>query len=191
MYKNCKTRESAQRQRQIENALLAAMATEPYEKITLNRLCADLNMPRKSLYRYFPTKQDVLLGLMDHRLSDCNAAVFFHWEGNSHYKKENLERFFAFWFSQKTFLDAIVGNALWPLLLERTTIIVDTMKETGTEPRQPCFARDQVEYFISHGLMTTVLRWHHFGFPSSPEEMAAEFASVLCAPALSISRLFL
>ncbi len=191
MYKNCKTEESTARQRAIEEALLAAMAQQPYEKITLNSLCQGLGMPRKSLYRYFPTKQDILLGLIDHRLSDCNAVVFSDWDGSRQIDKANLERFFSFWLGEKPFLDAILRNDQWYLLLERTTIIVDTMKATGTEPRQQSFARDQLEYFISHGLMTTVLRWHHMGYPSLPEEMAEVFASVLCAPDLSISRLFL
>ncbi len=191
MYKNCKTEESAARQRRIEAALLAAMAREPFEKITLNRLCSDLGMPRKTLYRYFPTKQDILLGLTDHRLADCNALVFADWEGNSHYQTENLERFFSFWLEQKPFLDAMTANGLWPLLLERTTWIVDLMKKTGTEPRQQSFARNQVEYFVAHGLMATVLRWHAAGYPSSPAEMAEMFTAVLCAPDLSISRLFL
>ncbi len=191
MYKICKTEASAARQRAIEEALLAAMAQEPYEKISLNRLCGDLGMPRKTLYRYFPTKQDILLGLIDHRLADCNALVFSDWEGNSQYEKTNMRGFFSFWLEQRPFLDAIVENRLWPLLLERTTCIVDTMKQTSTEPRQQSFARDQVEYFVSHGLMATVLRWHSRNYPSSPEEMAETFAAILCAPELSISRLFL
>ncbi len=191
VYKICKTEASAARQRAIEEALLAAMAQEPYEKISLNRLCGDLGMPRKTLYRYFPTKQDILLGLIDHRLADCNALVFSDWEGNSQYEKTNMRGFFSFWLEQRPFLDAIVENRLWPLLLERTTCIVDTMKQTSTEPRQQSFARDQVEYFVSHGLMATVLRWHSRNYPSSPEEMAETFAAILCAPELSISRLFL
>ncbi len=191
MYKICKSEASAARQRRIESALLAAMAQDGYEKITLNRLCKDLGMPRKTLYRYFPSKQDILLGLIDHRLADCNALVFSDWDGGRRFDKHSLERFFTFWLQEKPFLDAIVENHFWPLLLERTTRIVDTMKETGTEPRQQSFARDQVEYFVSHGLMTTVLRWHHLRYPDTPGELAEEFASILCAPNLSISRLFL
>ncbi len=191
MYKNCKTEESFARQRAIENAFLLAMGVKSYEKITLNSLCMELDIPRKSLYRYFPTKRDILLGLIDHRLSDCNALVFFGWEGKAQFQKANLERFFSFWFGEKEFLDAIVENNFWPLLLERTTRIVDTMKETGTAPREQSFAREQVDYFISYGLMTTVLRWYHLGYPGTPEELAAVFSSILCAPEIAISRLFL
>jgi len=74
------------------------------------------------------------------------------------------------------------------MLLERTTVIVDRMKENGSFGH---FARDQVEYFIAHGLMTTVLRWHAFGFPGSPEDMAAVFGHLLCSSDISITRLML
>jgi hypothetical protein len=39
--------------------------------------------------------------------------------------------------------------------------------------------------------MTTVLRWHHFGFPGSPEEMAEVFGKLLSSPDVSITRLLL
>ena len=80
------------------------------------------------------------------------------------------------------------ANGLGYLLLERTTVIVDRMKETA-EPTS--FARDQVEYFIAYGLMTTVLRWHHYGFQSSPEEMAKEIGGLLGNSDVSVSRLLL
>ena len=67
-------------------------------------------------------------------------------------------------------------------------MIVDRMKEKGGDGS---FARNQVEYFIAHGLMTTVLRWHHFGFPDSPEEMAAVFGNLLMSSDVSMDRLLL
>ncbi len=107
-YKICKTEESIARQRAIEGALLAALGREPFEKITMSRLCADLGLPRKTLYRYFPTKQDILLGLIDHRLADCNGVVFSDWQGQRQFDQETLERFFSYWMEQAPFLDAMI-----------------------------------------------------------------------------------
>ncbi len=191
MYKTCKTEASAARQRSIEEALLSAMGREAYEKITLSSLCTALKLPRKTLYRYFPTKQDILVALIDHRLADCNALVFTDWDGGRQFDKDSLQRFFTYWREQEAFLDAFHRNGFWPLLLERTTCIVELMKETGTAPKEEGFARNQVDHFVSQGLMATVLRWHYLGFPQSPEILAEEFAPILCSPELSISRLFL
>lgn len=188
MYKLCHTEESSRRQRALEQGLLEALGALPYDKITLTELCRRLCIPRKSFYRYFPSKQDCLLALIDHTLADCNSAALTGWSGDPALQKSNLELFFRYWRSQHAFLDAVRDNGFVYLLLERTTVIVDTMKEN--EPGES-FARDQVEYFIAHGLMTTILRWHHHGFPEAPEQMADVFSRVLHSPDIHITRLLL
>lgn len=188
MYKTCHTEESSRRQRQLEQGMLAAMQLQPYEKITLTDLCRQLEIPRKTFYRYFPTKDDCLLALIDHTLSDCNDMALKGWNGGRELDQKTQLRFFTYWKEHSAFLDAIRGNGLSYLLLDRTTVIVNRMKECRVSES---FARDQVEYFIAHGLMATVLRWHHFGFQSSPEEMAEVFGQLLQSADLSITRLLL
>lgn len=60
-YKICHTEASSQRQRELEDGLLNAMGSQSYARITLTELCSQLSIPRKSFYRYFPTKDDCLL----------------------------------------------------------------------------------------------------------------------------------
>lgn len=188
MYKTCHTEESSRRQRELEAGLLKAMKKLPYEKITLTELCSQLNIPRKSFYRYFPTKEDCLLALIDHTLADCNEIALKGWDGSGSLDKAAQLRFFNFWKEHNDFLDIICDNDLRYLLLERTTAIVDRMKENM---EQESFAQDQVEYFIAHGMMTAMLRWHHFGFQSSPEEMAKVFGSLLGKTDVPVNRLML
>lgn len=188
MYKICHTEESSRRQRELEQGLLAAMAAQPYKKITLTDLCLQLEIPRKSFYRYFPTKDDCLLALIDHTLSDCNDIALKGWAGSTALDAQVQLRFFRYWQEHAAFLDAIKENSLQHLLLDRTTLIVDRIKE---HRKEDSFAREQVEYFVAHGLMSTVLRWHHFGFRSSSEEMAAVFGNLLGSTDISIDRLLL
>ena len=188
MYKICHTEESSRRQRELEQGLLDAMQRVPYDKITLTELCRQLNIPRKTFYRYFPTKDDCLLALIDHTLSDCNDLALKGWTASGVLDHSVQLRFFSFWKARTALLDVIRDNGFGYLLLDRTTAIVDQMK-VNVECRS--FAQDQVEYFIGYGLMTIVLRWHHFGFQSSPEEMAEVFANLLGSPDISIDRLLL
>lgn len=188
MYKICHTEESSRRQRMLEQGLLEALGSQSYEKITLTALCRQLNVPRKSFYRYFPTKDDCLLSLIDHTLSDCNDVALRGWDGSMALDSRTLLRFFQYWMAHGFFLDAVRDNGFRYLLLERTTVIVDRMKENSAGSS---FARDQVEYFIAHGLMTTVLRWHHYGFPDSPEKMAEVFGNMLEASDISLAHLLL
>ena len=176
------------RQRELEAGLLEALEKLPYAKITLTELCRHLNIPRKSFYRYFPTKEDCLLALIDHILADCNEIALKGWEGTGNLDEATQFRFFSFWKEHTDFLDMIRDNDLRYLLLERTSVIVDRMKENA----QPgSFAQNQVEYFITCGLMTTVLRWHHYGFRSSPEEMSEVFGKLLGKTDVPVNRLLL
>jgi AcrR family transcriptional regulator len=188
MYKICHTEESSRRQRELEQGLLNFLRHQPYEKITLTELCRQLNIPRKSFYRYFPTKDDCLLALIDHTLSDCNDIALKNWDGTQELSRQVQLRFFRYWKDQEPFLDAVRDNGFRYLLLDRTTAIVDKMKENSPADT---FARDQVEYFVAYGLMTTVLRWHHYGFQSSPEEMAEVFGGFLGSADVTITRLLL
>ncbi len=188
MYKTCHTEESSRRQRELEQGLLKALGRLPYEKITLTELCRQLQVPRKTFYRYFPTKDDCLLALIDHTLSDCNETALLSWNGSTELDAKVQLRFFRYWKEHSDFLEAIQNNGFRYLLLERTTEIVDRMKENGA---RDSFARDQVEYFVAYGLMTTVLRWHHYGFQSTPEEMSDVFGSLLGNRDISITRLLL
>lgn len=188
MYKICHTEQSSRRQRTLEQGLLVALGNQTYDKLTLTELCRQLEIPRKSFYRYFPTKDDCLLGLIDHTLADCNDVALKGWNGETLLDRDTQLRFFHYWLEHRDFLDMIAANELRYLLLDRTTVIVDRMKE---HVQADSFARDQVEYFIAQGLMTTVLRWHHFGFQSSPEEMAEVFGQVLQAYNVPVSHLLL
>lgn len=188
MYKICHTEASSRRQRELEQRFLQALTQQPYEKITVTDLCSQWDLPRKTFYRYFPTREDCLLALLDHTLADCNEIALNGWNGGSALDEQVMLRFFRYWEQQRPLLDAVQENALQHLLLDRTTVIVDRMKE-NREPEG--FAREQVEYFIAHGLMTTVLRWHHHGFPGTPEEMARVFGKMLSSTDATITRLLL
>lgn len=188
MYKICHTEESSRRQRELEQGFLNMLHSQPYDKITLTDLCRQLNISRKSFYRYFPTKEDCLLALIDHTLADCNDIALGGWDGTSALNERVQLSFFRYWKNRKPFLDAVKENDLQHLLLDRTTLIVDRMKENR---KSDSFAREQIEYFVAHGLISTVLRWHHFGFQSSPEEMAEVFSGLLGSPDVSITRLML
>lgn len=188
MYKICHTEDSSRRQRELEQGFLAALGSQTYNKITLTELCQQMNVPRKTFYRYFPTKEDCLLALIDHTLADCNDVALRGWDGCTALNEQVQLRFFRYWKKHKAFLDVVKENDLQHLLLDRTTVIVDRMKENR---KGDDFAQEQVEYFIAHGLMSTVLRWHHFGFQSSPEKMADVFGKLLASTEVSVVRLLL
>lgn len=55
--------------RDFQNALESLLRTKPFEKITVDQICAEALLHRSSFYRYFHDKYDLLEQLINNRLN--------------------------------------------------------------------------------------------------------------------------
>ena len=181
MYKLCKTEQSARRQRQIEDALLAAMQTKRYEDISVSDLCGEAGIPRKAFYRYFSGKDGALFALLDHRLMEYENRAG-EWGNLWKYGfSVDLNWFFEFWQMQKPLLDALEHSGLSGILVERAIRIFQeaTIFQYREHSREYV---DAATAFATCGLMSLVLQWHHNGYNKSPREMAELSRKILTRP---------
>ena len=184
MYKLCKTEQSAQRQRQLEEGLLAAMKTKRYEEITISDLCEQMDIPRKSFYRYFSSKDGALHALIDHTLLDFEqhtGILSGNAAGDAH---QDLRNFFEFWHRRKQLLDALERSGLSGVLVQRA---IAQAQNEYLLPRYP--STPEVRQLQSHaitfsicGLMSMVTRWHRSGYAESAQEMANIATILLTRP---------
>lgn len=178
MYKLCKSEQSALRQRQIEDALLAELGVRRYEEITVSALCQRLGMPRKTFYRYFAGKDGALFALIDHRLLEYgHLAPELRKKGFT----LDLDWFFRFWLMQKSLLDALERSGISGILVERAIrnsqeALIFRMEGVSREYMAASTA------FTVCGLMSMVLSWHHEGYRQTPEEMARLARMMLSQP---------
>ena len=126
MYKLCKTEQSANRQRQLEQGLLQAMLTRHYDEISVSDLCAQLQIPRKAFYRYFDGKEGALHALLDHTLMAYESFPMVYSEGEKRTLLRELEQFFLFWIQQKPLLDALQRSGLSGELIVRSILQAST-----------------------------------------------------------------
>ena len=187
MYKLCKTEQSAQRQRELEQGLLAAMGTHQYEEISVSDLCDQMNIPRKSFYRYFSSKDGALHALIDHTLLEYESFSVADQSPEKRTYHSDLERFFRFWKIQKPLLDALVRSGISGTLVLRS--IDHAMSEVGMPvrflPQQERLAREHATMFGVCGLMSMVLNWHKNGFILSEAQMAGIAVELLTKPIFS------
>lgn len=184
MYKQCKTEQSASRQRQMEKGLLQLMAIKPYELITVSDLCDFLQIPRKSFYRYFSSKEGALNALLDHTMMEYEGFNMIYVDGDQRTLHKELSQFFLFWMSQKDLLDVLLRNNMSGYLVERTINHVSTGEIIPQRflSNEVLFVRKQIALFCISGLMSIVLTWHHDGYPQSAEQMAAITARLVSEP---------
>ena len=182
MYKFCKTEQSVQRQRELEQGLLAMMEHHRFEEISVSDLCVRLGIPRKSFYRYFSSKDGALFALLDHTLMEFyDTGSIEGLRGGT--PINDLERFFLFWRNHRSLMDAVLRSNLGGMLVERA---VSLAKQ---EELMPGYVRDWEDTmkdvamsFVVCGLMSMVLQWHREGYKIPTEQMAKMAVKMLSRP---------
>lgn len=182
MYKLCKTEQSARRQRQLEQGLLEMMKYHRFEEISVSDLCDRMELPRKSFYRYFSSKDGALFALLDHTLMEFyESGALEGLRGGS--PAEDLERFFSFWWQHKDLIDAMQRSNLAGMLVERSVNLVKK------EQLMPSYAqawedtmKDIAMSFAVCGLLSMVLQWHREGYKIPTEKMAQAAVTMLSRP---------
>ena len=189
MYKLCKTEQSAARQRQLELGLLDYMQTVRYEDISISDLCQHLQIPRKSFYRYFSSKDGALFALLDHTMLEFYERGLRSGGGTA---LGDLEQFFKFWYAHKDLLDALERSQLSGILVERATALAQKEK---LMPRQLLNWSEDLQgiamSFAICGLMSMVIQWHHKGCRISAAEITKAATTMLTKPLVNLQILCL
>lgn len=180
MYKLCKTEQAAKRQRQLEKGLLQAMLHSRYEDISISDLCEQMQVPRKSFYRYFSSKDGALFALLDHTLMEFSASTDALRRGTA---LGDLERYFAFWYAHADLLEALRRSQLSGMLVERSTKLAlqENMMPSRFLEWTPKFQRMAMSFSVC-GLLSMVLQWQEENYQLSPAEMAKIATTMLTQP---------
>lgn len=184
MYKLCKTEQSAARQRQLEQGLLEAMLAKRYEEISISDLCDELQVPRKSFYRYFTGKEGALRALLDHTLMEFEAYTVQYRQGKTRTIQLDLESFFQFWVQHKQLLDALAFSGISAMLVGRAVefALTDDVLPKRFLPDDAKSMQRHITMFGVCGLMSMVLNWHAAGFQEPVGEMARIAVRMISQP---------
>ncbi|MBE6535257.1 MAG: TetR/AcrR family transcriptional regulator [Ruminococcaceae bacterium] len=183
MYKLCKTEQSAQRQREIEQALFFALQKKSYQDVTITELCLNLNMPRKTFYRYFDSKDDALYALIEHTMLEYSGFKQKEKEGERTLQKE-IGQFFAFWQSKKDFLDTFNRNCMLEKIIEVSVNfpINDIVSLSKFLPEDNEWAQTKIFRFAVCGLVTSMIDWYREGFKTNISDMVNVSCRIISQP---------
>lgn len=179
MYRQCSTAKSAQQQRKFAETMMHLMIHQAYDTISISQLCREAGLSRKTFYRLFENKADVLYALVDQRIID--AASYVPAPGE---KDGGLHRFFGYWHSEKEFLDSLAANHISTLLTQRA--ILYTMKEApdcrhmfGSDVEENSW---ETMIFYLSGMFALVLDWHEHDFTRHIDELCDLCMHLLTTP---------
>lgn len=186
MYKRCTTERAAQQQRRIEECLLNEMHKRDYRDITVSSLCEQAELSRKTFYRLFGSKDDVLQALIDHTLMDY-AKYRLAPEQIHPGAPAELQRFFCYWIANKSLLDVLTVSRQSAQLLEQA--IAHVLYEDHSALRwlstdQHTYALEATVFYVS-AIMGLLMNWHHSGFSRSVVEMANILLHLMSVPPIA------
>jgi AcrR family transcriptional regulator len=184
LYKRCTTEKAALQQRKLEECLLSVMQDKPYSEISVSSLCEQTDLSRKTFYRLFESKQDVLDSLIDRTLREYIRYPLPQSVDTAEVSPDLLG-FYCFWLDQRKLLDALSKNGMSTMLYDRSIRHMlqeetDILRQLGVVPSLP--ENTEALMFFLSGILTLVVGWHHTGYQKSPLQMAAITEKLLSQP---------
>lgn len=179
MYKRCVSEKSAAQQRKFEAALLELMKDRLFEEISISELCRFTGLSRKTFYRLYDAKADVVYAMIDHALLDAES-----FEPEETVGPGELHRFLAYWKTRKELLDVMKKNRISALLSQQAVIHImneapEIVRWFGAEDSP--YMTEAMVFYVS-GLFSLVLTWHNRDYDLSIDELSSLIMRLLTRP---------
>ncbi|MBN9654069.1 TetR/AcrR family transcriptional regulator [Halobacillus sp. GSS1] len=162
----------------IIEALLRLMEEKPYHKISVKEITETAELVRKTFYRNFQTKEEVLqeyiTGLMKEVEKEFEAM-----DALTPYGMAKL--YFEFWQEHIEFLNLIQKNDLFIILLKQLDDYLPSLNERYKADLMEGFDETFLQYytaFNSAGIWHMLEKWIRHGAVETPEEMAQIYSDI-------------
>ncbi|USS91089.1 TetR/AcrR family transcriptional regulator [Fructilactobacillus carniphilus] len=163
------------------NALFIKLKTKPYAKITIKDITEQANVARRTFYRLFNNKDEVLDYYCDELFTEYFA--FLHEKAKDQLTfRQMLVNFFTFWYEKRDKTRILIQNDLFvPLMLKRTAMTVKVYQSFdvtwhGEVSEQE--ARYIMDFFVG-GYWNLISNWINKKEPEEPAVVAKMLAKAL------------
>lgn len=183
MYRHCATEKAAAQQRQFEAAFVELMGKHLFEEISISELCRMTGLSRKTFYRLYESKADLVYASIDHALLDAATYIPDDTVGPG-----GVHKFLGYWKHRKDLLDALSNNRASTILSQQAVIHVmneapELMRAFGAEDLER--GRDLMVFYIT-GIFSLVLDWHYRGYDRSIDELSKTIMQLLTEPPIKM-----
>ena len=164
MYHKQANKTATQSQHMIADALFSLMKRKPFRKITVTEICDEAAVGRKTFYRNFELREDVIDFWLDLRCEECREMLLPVPTG------EQLYHYCIFLKKYMDELIALYQNGLHPM--------VEKKLSASLPDAMPLWSEDPVEQeyrsqYIIAGIDAIIRVWVIRGFQESIEEIVA------------------
>ena len=177
----CHTQAKARRKELLEESLFALMKVRSFQEITVKDICAQAQMPRRTFYHYFESKEDVLNSMVEGLLNQCLLDGLFAVGLRLEQLRAGFLEIFRFWVGiNRSKLDVLIQNGLESILMTTASRKVRAEKirlhsAVDIDPKL-------MEIILMVGVtdfFTLLFHWSRSGYRESPEEMTEYAIQIL------------
>lgn len=157
-------------QKEITEALISLMREYPYSEISVKQIILESKLARKTFYRNFESKDDVLISLIRD-----NLRVYFHEVDSGNV--DVLTTIFSFSVSNKEMLMLLDRNGMLHIVLQCLNEYLSLHKHGKAGEANPfvqLFEGLDSEYLIAlniGAIWNVISLWIHRGMKDSPEHV--------------------
>jgi len=170
--------------RELEAALLDLMHTENYAEITIQEIAYRAGLSRRTFYRNFTSKEEILVGCFDRIWNGYRERIVTEPD----LSLPNITRvFFTYMQTHRDILITVNRHNLLPIFQARVDILLPQAfhEARGDVPSLPTETLRYALAFSAGGFMRILILWLNDGCRKSPDEMAT-----IVKGFLSFDRLF-
>jgi AcrR family transcriptional regulator len=179
MYKKQTSTVAIQSQKWIADSLIKLLETHTFSEITVTQICQEAKLVRKTFYRNFETKEDVLHYILDQLFESFRN----NFDIENMTSLEVFTHYYEYWAKERHLLNYLHRDDLFYLLTKKYIEYADSIrmyllfvkgdlkKQTGLEP--------YVIHFIAGGMVAILEHWLECDFEESITTLTSLTESLL------------
>lgn len=158
----------------LVEALLSLMAHKPYAQITITEITTQAQVSRRTFYRNFTTKNDLLDAYSERLMLEYVEQLRVVANGPM---EDIVLMHFTFWRAHLDFLAMLARNGMIYLVLQKyNEYIAEVAQRSGSTRYLNTPSSEYARAFNVGGYFNLLFEWLRRGAKETPEEMAAAFA---------------
>ncbi|WP_206832519.1 TetR/AcrR family transcriptional regulator [Alicyclobacillus fructus] len=170
----------------LEESLFELMGSKPYEEITIKDITDRSQLSRRTFYRHFKTKDDLIDHYLEHLFSGYEQLLKQQRMISS---EEVIFTFFDYWGKYHAQLKLLLDNGMFERVLEKANQWLRNMYGTIHAPWHIAGSPDEITYasiFGVGGFFNVLSHWVSKGCPETPQEMTEIVKKVLVSLSVGI-----
>jgi len=179
MYKQCQREQSKVRQRMIAATMIRMLRQKRLGDIQISDLCREAQIPRKTFYRYFDTKEDVIVYVSETCIQEVFQKVF---DTRRNMLSVSEDVLFRYWKQRAPLLEVLLREDAAGTFVAAYMRQVLEMRACFEYLSGTMDQRAAAAVFVGGGFLSLLSYWRHNEFEQSPDEMALILRDLLRKP---------